>query len=43
MDILERLQKLELPECGMGPYSEEDLFMLPQQELGAFVRGLLEE
>ena len=43
MDILEKLQKLELPECGAGPYSEEDLFMLPQQELGAFVRGLLKE
>ena len=43
MDILERLQKLELPECGMGPYSEEDLFMLSQQEPGRFVRGLLQE
>ncbi len=43
MDILERLQKLELPECGPGPYSEEDLFMLPQQELGRYVRGLLQE
>lgn len=43
MDILERLQKLELPECGMGPCSEEDFFMLPQQELGTFVRGLLRE
>lgn len=43
MDILEKLQKLELPEEGMGPYREEDLFMLPQQELGSFVRGLLQE
>lgn len=43
MDILEKLQKLELPECGTGPHSEEDLFMLPQQEMGAFVRGLLKE
>ena len=43
MDILERLQKLELPECGEGPYSEENLIMLPQQELGHFIRGLLKE
>lgn len=43
MDILEKLQKLELPPCGVGPYSEEDLFMLPQQELGRYVRGLLQE
>lgn len=43
MDILEKLQKLELPECGSGPYSQEDLFMLPQQELGRYVRGLLQE
>ncbi len=43
MDILEKLQRLELPECGMGPYKEEDLFMLPQQELGRYVRGLLQE
>lgn len=43
MDVLEKLQKLELPECVAGPYSEEDLFMLPQQELGSYVRGLLQE
>ncbi len=43
MDILEKLQKLELPEFGMDLYCEEDLFMLPQQEPAFFIRGLLEE
>lgn len=42
MDILERLQKLELPAYN-GPGSEEDLRMLSQQELGIYVRGLLYE
>lgn len=43
MDVLERLQKLELPECGEGPYNEEDLFMLPRQELGIYIRSLLQD
>lgn len=43
MDVLEKLQTLELPGSDTGPISEEDLFMLPQQELGTYVRGLLQE
>lgn len=43
MDVLEKLQKLEVPGCGDGPYSEEDLLVLQQQELGCYIRGLLKE
>ena len=43
MDILERLQKLELPVPETGTESEEDLMLLPQQELGSYIRGLLRE
>jgi hypothetical protein len=41
IDILEKLQKLELPECEKVPGSEEDFRMLPQQKMGRFVRELL--
>lgn len=41
MDILERLQKLELPPDNATEEQEDDLFMLPQQELGQYVRALL--
>lgn len=43
MDVLEKLQKLELPISGEVLDSEEKIFMLPQQEMGQFVRGLLQE
>lgn len=43
MDILERLQKLELPALDIRLSSEEDLRTLPQQELGNYIRGLLYE
>lgn len=43
MDVLEKLQKLELPVSDEELGSEEGLFMLPQQEIGRFVRNLLRE
>lgn len=43
MDVLEKLQKLELPVTEEVIESEEAIFMLPQQELGQFVRRLLQE
>ncbi len=43
MDILERLQKLELPALDIRLSSEEELRTLPQQELGNYIRGLLYE
>ncbi len=43
MDILEKLQALELPDYKEEPGSEGDLSMLPQQEMGVYVRGLLQE
>ncbi|MDE6960631.1 MAG: hypothetical protein K2P27_07205 [Lachnospiraceae bacterium] len=43
MDVLEKVQRLELPGSPEGPCGEEDLFMLPQQELGCYIRGLLQE
>ncbi|MBS6397756.1 MAG: hypothetical protein KH452_11520 [Clostridiales bacterium] len=43
MDILESLQTLELPDCTVSLESEEELLMLPQQELGHYIRGLLRE
>jgi hypothetical protein len=41
MDVMEKLQKLELPECENAPCREEDFRMLPQQRMGRFVRELL--
>lgn len=43
MDVMERLQKLELPECGNVPGSGDDICMLPQQNIGLYVRQLLQE
>ena len=43
MDVLEKLQKLELPRSETELDSEDGLFMLPQQEIGQFVRKLLRE
>ena len=43
MDILEKLQRLELPNCITELCGEEDLRMLPQQKLGYYVRELLQE
>lgn len=43
VDVLEKVQRLELPGGQEGLCREEDLFMLPQQELGAYIRGLLQE
>jgi len=43
MDILEKLQKLELPKYNVEIASEEDIFMLPQQKLGQYIQGLLQE
>lgn len=43
VDVLEKLQKLELPICITEPGSEDELFMLSQQELGRYIRGLLKE
>ncbi len=43
MDILEKLQMLELPDCEEEFGSEGDFSMLPQQEMGMYVRGLLQE
>ena len=41
LDILELLQKLELPPDGTGSDSESDLSMLPEQRLGSYIRELL--
>lgn len=43
MDILEKIQKLELPSGDTGPGGREDFSMLTQQKLGNFVRNLLRE
>lgn len=43
MDVMEKLQKLELPAGALTPGSEGNLCTLPQQELGLYVRGLLQE
>lgn len=43
IQVLERLQKLELPECEKLPDSEEDFCLLPHQKLGVYVRELLQE
>lgn len=43
MDIMEKLQKLELPVSDEEMDSEDAIFTLPQQELGRFVRALLQE
>lgn len=43
MDVVEKLQKLELPADGLTPGSEGNICMLPEQELGRYVRGLLQE
>lgn len=43
MDILEKLQKLELPANDTGYGGGEDFSMLPQQKLGTYVRALLQE
>lgn len=43
MDVMERLQKLELPACETAPGSEDDICMLPQQKLGLYVRQMLQE
>lgn len=43
MDVLENLQKLELPLRNAATGTEGDLFMLAQQELGQYIRGLLQE
>ncbi|MDO4262232.1 MAG: hypothetical protein Q4C82_09140 [Eubacteriales bacterium] len=43
MDIVEKLQKLELPAEELEPDSETELLMLPQQKLGGYIRGLLKE
>ena len=41
LDILELLQKLELPPDGTGSDSESDLSMLSEQRLGSYIRELL--
>lgn len=43
MDILEKIQKLELPICEFAISNEEDIFSLPQQKLGQYIQGLLQE
>lgn len=43
MDILEKIQKLELPAWDTEYEGREDFSMLPQQRLGNFVRNLLQE
>lgn len=43
MDVLEKIQKLELPADDMIYGSREDFSMLPQQKLGSFIRNLLRE
>lgn len=43
MDVLEKIQKLELPASDVAYGSREDFSMLPQQKLGSFVRDLLRE
>ena len=43
VDVLEKLQVLELPVPAAKAGSEEELFALPQQELGTYIRGLLKE
>ncbi len=43
LDILEKMQKLELPACGSVLESTEDLLMLRQRETGVYIRELLKE
>lgn len=43
IQVLEKLQKLELPMCETAPGSEEDFYLLPQQKLGLYIRELLQE
>ena len=43
VDVLEKLQVLELPSPGEKIGSEEELFALPRQTLGTYIRGLLRE
>ena len=43
VDILEKLQVLELPAFDGKIGSEEELFALPWQGLGSYIRGLLKE
>ena len=43
LQVLEKLQKLELPQLEHMPDSEEDLLALPRQKLGAYIRGLIRE
>lgn len=43
VDVLEKLQKLELPMSETTPCGEEDLYLLPQQRLGSYIRELLQE
>ena len=41
LDIVEKFQKLEIPENSEIPESWDDLVMLPQQSFGMYIRGLL--
>lgn len=41
LDIVEKFQKLEIPENSKIPESRDDLLMLPQQSFGMYIRGLL--
>ena len=41
LDIVEKFQKLEIPENSEIPESRDDLLMLPQQSFGMYIRGLL--
>ena len=41
LDIVEKFQKLEIPENSEIPESREDLLMLPQQNFGRYIRELL--
>ncbi len=43
IDVIEKLQKLELPPWETAVESEEELMLLPQRRLGDFVRELLRE
>lgn len=43
MDVLEKIQKLELPEDDTEYGSREDFSMLTQRKLGSFIRNLLRD